>query len=186
MDTCVELYERFLCGDNDSFKEIVEMYGPNLIFFINGYVNNLSVAEDLMEDTFCDLIFYKKRYTKSSSFKTYLFSIARNKSIDYIRKINRHRSVPYEEVEAVCARDNSLEEKVVRDENVRFLYKALEQLTDDYRSVLYLFYFESMSYDEIGRALKKSNKQIKNMMYRAKKSLKAILEMEGFKYEGHI
>lgn len=50
-------YRQYLDGDKDKFKVLVEYYGANLIYFINGYVKNIFVAEDLMEETFCDLVF---------------------------------------------------------------------------------------------------------------------------------
>ena len=59
MDNGASSYRRFLNGNENGFVEIVEQYGANLIFFINGFVRNIAVAEDLMEETFCDLIFNK-------------------------------------------------------------------------------------------------------------------------------
>lgn len=56
-------------------------------------------------------------------------------------------------------------------------------INPEYREVLHLLYFEDMSYDEAAAVLKKNNKQIKNLVYRAKKSLKIALEKEGFNYE---
>ena len=87
MDNGASSYRRFLNGDENAFAEIVEQYGANLFFFINGFVRNTVVAEDLMEETFCDLIFYKHRYKGKSSLKTYLFAIARNKAVTYLKKI---------------------------------------------------------------------------------------------------
>ncbi len=89
MDNGASSYRRFLNGDESGFVEIVEAYGANLIFFINGMVGNITAAEDLMEETFCDLIFYKSRYKGKSSFKTYLFAIARNKAATYLKKNSR-------------------------------------------------------------------------------------------------
>ena len=56
-------------------------------------------------------------------------------------------------------------------------------LPKDYKTVLYLIYFEDMSYNEIEKIMKKNNKQIKNLAYRARLSLKEILRREGFNYE---
>ena len=72
---------------------------------------------------------------------------------------------------------------VVRKEEYRHLYSALSKIKYEYRNVLYLFYFEDMSYNEIAKVMKKNNKQIKNLMYRAKQTLKLIMETEGFIYE---
>ncbi|MCR5485088.1 MAG: RNA polymerase subunit sigma-24, partial [Clostridiales bacterium] len=85
MDNGASSYRRFLEGDNDAFTEIVKLYRENLIFFINRYVHDLDSAEDISEDVFVELLVHKHRYNFKTSFKTYLFSIARHKAIDHVR-----------------------------------------------------------------------------------------------------
>lgn len=176
-------YRQYLDGDKDKFKVLVEYYGANLIYFINGYVKNIFVAEDLMEETFCDLVYYKHRYKGKSSFKTYLFSIARNKAVDYLKSKSKATITSLDDLSGIANDDLNLENMVVRKEEYRHLYSALSKIKYEYRNVLYLFYFEDMSYNEIAKVMKKNNKQIKNLMYRAKQTLKLIMETEGFIYE---
>ncbi len=176
-------YRQYLEGDKDKFKVLVEYYGANLIYFINGYVKNIFVAEDLMEETFCDLVYYKHRYKGKSSFKTYLFSIARNKAVDYLKSKAKATITSLDDLSVIANDDLNLENMVVRKEEYRHLYSALSKIKYEYRNVLYLFYFEDMSYNEIAKVMKKNNKQIKNLMYRAKQTLKLIMETEGFIYE---
>lgn len=176
-------YRQYLDGDKDKFKVLVEYYGANLIYFINGYVKNIFVAEDLMEETFCDLVYYKHRYNGKSSFKTYLFSIARNKAVDYLKSKAKATITSLDDLSGIANDDLNLENMVVRKEEYRHLYSALSKIKYEYRNVLYLFYFEDMSYNEIAKVMKKNNKQIKNLMYRAKQTLKLIMETEGFIYE---
>ena len=73
MDNGASSYRRFLDGDETGLNEIVEMYGDNLMYFINGLVKNIDMAEDLMEDTFMELVVHKHHFREESSFKTYLF-----------------------------------------------------------------------------------------------------------------
>ena len=86
MDNGASSYRRFLEGDENGLNEIVKMYGDHLIFFINGYVKNITIAEDIMEDTFMELIIHKHRFREEASFKTYLFKIGRNKALNVLRK----------------------------------------------------------------------------------------------------
>ena len=76
-----------------------------------------------------------------------------------------------------------LEESYIREEQKIAVYKALSRLAADYRNILWLIYFDGFSNREAGMILKKSDRQIKNLLYRAKQSLKTILEREGFHYE---
>ena len=59
----------------------------------------------------------------------------------------------------------------------------METLNPDYRQVLYLTYFEELSNSEAARVMKKSCRQIENLLYRAKQALRSKLEKEGFEYE---
>ena len=71
----------------------------------------------------------------------------------------------------------------LRDERKKILHNALANLSPEYRQVLWLIYFEDFSNDEAAQVMKKSKRQIENLVYRAKKSLKLTLEKEGFLYE---
>ena len=179
LDQVTDAYRRFLDGDSAQFDTILDAYRESLIFYINRYVHNLHDAEDLAMDTFADLIIHKHRYRFKSSLKTYLFSVASHKAIDFIRK-RKHETVWNDDAMARMASDeDALEASVVKEDTRRALLRAIDQLSADYRSAVYLVYFENMSYDEAGFVLKKSRKQINNLCYRAKTALKKLLEKEG-------
>ena len=71
-----------------------------------------------------------------------------------------------------------LEDEFIRKERERELHEALGRLHEDYRTVLHLIYFEDMSYEQAGRIMKKNIKQIENLAYRARISLRKELEKE--------
>lgn len=83
-----------------------------------------------------------------------------------------------------------LSSRVVRSPRLHFLkmngrhqlYDALAKLKPEYREALYLVYFEDMSYHMAAQVMNKNERQITNLIYRGKQSLKAILEKEGFQY----
>lgn len=177
-------YHRFLNGEKDAFYEVVETYRQSLTFFINRYLSNLGEAEEIAEDCFVELIVHPRRYNFKTSLKTYLFTIARNKAIDRIRK-NKFTLKESENALLNLNEDFSqFEEDFFREEAKRSLHNALDLLNSDYKTALHLVYFEDMSYEECARVMKKNLKQITNIIYRAKISLKKIMEKEGFRYEG--
>ena len=152
-------YRRFLCGEKDAFADIVELYRKSLIFFINRYTNNLSEAEEIAEDCFVELVVNPRRYNFKASLKTYLFTIARNKAVDRIRK-KKFILKESEEILLNASEDYSeLEGQVFKSEEKAILHNSICKLKDDYRTSLYLVYFENMSYDETARVMKKSKKQ---------------------------
>lgn len=200
MDNGTRCYHRFLKGDERALEEIVDLYNRKLILFINQLVNNLSDAEDLAAEAFLDLILKKPRFREESSFKTYLFSIGRNKALDLLKKQSRHASVPLDNVlpwhisesrdsvelrpisesldDGHLAEQNQLLDELDWNEEQKTLLRALDELHPDYRDVLHLLYFEEMSYREAAAVLKKSEKQINNLAFRAKNALRAAMQRE--------
>jgi len=179
----ISSYNRFLSGDNNALAELVEMYNHPLILFINSYVNDWHTSEDLAADTFMEILVKRYRFKETATFKTWLFKIGRNNAYDFLRKKSRRLSVTLDDAGEVTADSPLPEDVILTNERNRELYAALSQLPDDYSKVLHLIYFEGMGYDDAGTVLKKSNKQIKNLTYRAKKALKAVLEREGYSHE---
>lgn len=176
-------YRRFLAGDESAFDEIIDIYNESLIFFIQRYVHNIDVAEDIAEDCLVELIVRPHRYNFKFSLKTYLFTVARNKSIDYLKHNSIIQTVPLDEHSDKSAEYESFENKVLRDEKHRAVNDAIERLNENFRTVIHLIYFESLSYDEAGKVMKKNRKQIENLAYRARNALRIILTEEGWNDE---
>ena len=183
MDNGASSYRRFLDGDDKGIAEIVEDYKDGLILYLNGYVNNIFIAEELTEDTFFRLITKKPRYSGKSTFKSWLYAIGRNVAVDYIRHNSKMLQTPIEDMENYLSEELSLEHSYIKEERKIIVHKALSKLSTDYRTILWLVFFEGFSNKEAAIVLKKNDRQIKDLLYRAKQSLKSKLEKEGFIYE---
>lgn len=183
MDKGAESYLKYLSGDDEGIGEIVALYREKLIFFINGIVKNIYAAEDLTEDTFFKLMVKKPKFTPKYSFKTWLFTIARNMAMDYLRKNARHNDAAIDDMEDVFADEEKIERNLIRDEEGIYLHKAIEDLPPQYVQILHLVYFEEFNTEEAAAVVKKTKRQTKMLLYRAKSALKTRLVKEGFQYE---
>lgn len=182
MDNGAGSYRRFLAGDETAFVEIVDAYRESLIFFLYRYVGDIHAAEDLAEDVFVEVLLHPGRYRFQCALKTWLFAIGRNKAVDFLRKTSRLQLVPLDEAERI-AEVTGLEDAVLDSEEKRQLNQAMDQIPEDYRMALYLVYFEELSYEEAGKVMKKNRKQVENLVYRGKQSLRKILQQEGLENE---
>lgn len=182
MDNGEISYRRFLDGDDEGMVEIIRDYKDGLILYINGITNNLTLAEEIMEDTFFKLVTKKPKFSGRSTFKTWLYSIGRNSAIDSLRKRSRISDIPVDEYSEL-AEEESIEREYLKEEQKILLHKALQNLNPDYRQVIYLSFFENFSNSETAKIMHKTKRQIENLLYRAKQSLKSELEKEGFEYE---
>ena len=81
------------------------------------------------------------------------------------------------------ADEQNIESSYIKGEQKSMLNKALKNLRAEYSQVLYLIYFEEFSNSETAKIMKKNNRQIENLIYRAKNALRKELEKEGFVYE---
>ena len=183
MDIGASSYLRYLNGDDTGLTEIIRQYKDGLTLYINSYVNNIFTAEDLMEDTFFKLAAKKPRFSGKSSFKTWLYAIARNIALDYIRKNSKISDTSIDDLSNYIAEESTIEREYLIKEQEILLHRTMRKLKSEYFQVLYLVYFEGFTNEEIARIMKKNKRQVENLIYRAKGTLKSELEKEGFEYE---
>ncbi len=186
MDNGASSYRRFCDGDKDAFSDLVICYKDGLILYLNGYVNNIYIAEELTEDTFFRLLVKKPKFSGKSSFKSWLYAIGRHVAVDYIRRNAKLTAVPMEDMENYLSDRLSLEQAYIKEESKIAVHRAMRQLSSDYRTILWLSYFEGFSNREIASILRKNDRQVSNLLYRAKQTLKTVLEKEGFQYENQL
>ena len=183
MDNGASSYRRFLNGDDRGLGEIVRDYADGLTLYLNGIVNNISLAEELMEETFFRLITKKPKFHPKHAFKTFLYTIGRNVAIDHLRRSAKISDTSFEDLENCIQDDYDLENLYIIEQRKITVHRALKKLNTDYRQVLWLLYFEGLTNAEAGVIMKKSARQMKNLVYRAKSALKSELDKEGFVYE---
>lgn len=181
MDKGLEVYQRFLNGDEKALDELIVMYRTPLTSFINGFIKDIDTAESIMIDVFVDLIRHKN-FKGKSSLKTYLFAIGRNKALWHLKN-NNHDFVSLDDIENYIPDDEHLIDDLIAEERRKMVHEAMDKLNPTYREVIYLIYFEEMSYKEVSLVLHKSLKQISNIVYRAKQSLKHQIEERMRAYE---
>ena len=179
MDNGAFGYQRYLNGDDSGLVDIIRDYKDGLMLYINGITGDISLAEEIMEETFFKIATKKPRYSEKSSFKTWLYAIGRNAAVDMLRKSNREQIICDDELD----NQQDLENEYLRTEQKITLHRAISRLHPDYRQVLCLSFFEELNNDEVACVMHKSKRQIENLLYRAKNSLRTELEKEGFEYE---
>lgn len=105
MDYGADAYRRFLLGDDYGLEQVIGLYKDSLIFFLMQYVKSAVIAEELTEDTFVTLAVKKPLFSENAKFRTWLYTIARNKALNYMRSALFRKSLPLEQAEEVRAPD---------------------------------------------------------------------------------
>ena len=105
--------------------------------------------------------------------------IGRSKALNYIKHRDKFYMVDYEDAESELIYKENVEDIILADETKRIVNDALNKIPEEMREVIHLIFFEELSYDEAAKVMKKNKKQIDNLLYRAKKELRAIIGKEG-------
>lgn len=182
MDQATEYYRQFLSGDENALAPLIREYGDGLMLYLNSFVSNLSVAEELTEDTFLKLVLKKPRFSARCSFKTWLYTIGRNLALDYLRR-SRKSMVCLDECPEISSEEADLEQRYIQQENRIAVNHAMKQLKPEYRQVLWLVYFEGFCCSEVGKIMGKTEATTQTLVSRARKALKQKLLEEDFNYE---
>ena len=171
-----ELYRRYLDGDETGLSQLMEKYGDALTLYIDGYLGDIHEAEDLMIEVFSYLLTRRPRI-RDGGLRAYLYKAARHMAL---RHKSRRRAVfSLENLTEEPEGETLIEEVVKSRELSHILHLCMGQLHTDYREALYLTYFEELSYAEAAEVMEKNIKQITNMIYRGKQSLRELLKKEG-------
>ena len=176
------LLRRAQRGDPEAFEELI---GPleQLVWRICWhYTGNREAAEDCGQETMIRIWRNLESYRGDCALESWIYRIAANCCMDYLRKKKRDRSVSMEPL-----RENGFdpadpspgtEDRVVAEDEHRRLRKAITQLPDEQREALILTQLEKIPYEEAARMLSVSEGTVKSRVNRAKARLKEILSEE--------
>ena len=164
----IKLYRDFLNGNNEAFNTLIIKYRKQLVLFIMKYVRSLEVAEDIAQDSFLYMIVNKVDYDFKYSFKTYIYTIAKSRTMNYLKnnsKVIFMSDTPQDNYN----KSVDIEEEYIRKEKNENLQKAIRKLQKEYQVVIYLYDFQGFKYKEISEILNQSMSKTKMMIHRAKK-----------------
>lgn len=151
------------------FGEIYKKYADKVYsYFWYRSGHDKDVAEDLMQETFTRAFEHRKKFQiLKYSYLSYLLTIAHNILVDYYRK---PKSISIESVGDIPYEITS-DQKYKERESARILWRAIQQLSDNEKGALLLFYQDGLKIKEIARIMTKSENAIKLILSRARKKL---------------
>lgn len=179
------LVAHILAGNPECYDEIVFRYRKRLVPYAYHLVGVTEEAEDIVQSVFVKAYQNLKSFDTSRKFSSWIYRIAHNEAVNFLKKRGRRYLVSWEDVTAskdkleMAATEKSPEDIWMTRELEEEVHGAMEKLPLKYRTVLNLRYFLDKSYKEIGVIIGKSQNTVGTLLNRAKKKLLRILEMEG-------
>lgn len=173
MSSDAELLARWRSGDQRAGNELTGRYFDSLYgFFRNKVTDNI---DDLLQETMLACVESGERFEGRSSFRTYLFAIARNVLFAHFRSNRRHGVLDFEHA-TIEDLATSPSQHAVRHQQAKQLAHALRRIPVDYQIALELYYWEQMKGDEIAEVLDVPAATVRTRLRRGRKLLERELE----------
>lgn len=186
-ETDLNLVKRTRNGDRDAFNVLVTRYQRKVYGICYGMVRNPDDAMDLVQDTFVKVYRNLERFQGNSSFYTWVYRIATNVCIDFLRKAQRKKTVDYDDA---IARDEDVEgddmllpsrmginpaRVLGRRELLEKINDALQTLSPAHRQIILLREVEGMAYQDIAETLEISIGTVMSRLHHARKNMQKAL-----------
>jgi RNA polymerase sigma-70 factor, ECF subfamily len=173
-------------GDKTALRILVDRYTPSIYKFSIRYTGDESLAEDICQEVFLKLYRYARRYKPGMPFKTWLFTIVRNTSVDLAR------SYTYRKIQSLDSRDDTglleatkhalangaqtPEENYSSKQTTQMVASAVQSLPEKQRTAVILKYYEEMRTNEIAEVMETTVSSVESLLVRAKRNLLKLLE----------
>jgi RNA polymerase sigma-70 factor, ECF subfamily len=174
-----ELMREFQQGQELAFVTLYERYKLAIYGFVYRKLGHQGRAEELTQEVFLALIEHCQEWRQESSFKTYLYRIAFNRSISELRRrehqVTRSADDEALRVANVASKDLSPAAQLEQQQMQYYVRQALTQLEREYRDPIILREYEGLSYEEIAEILQLPLGTVKSRIFRGKVELKRLL-----------
>jgi RNA polymerase sigma-70 factor (ECF subfamily) len=172
-----------LDGDERAYAELMDRYKDAIYYMLLKMVNNKNDAEDLTIEAFGKAFKNIEQYTPNYAFSTWLFKIATNNCIDFIRKrkaniVSIDQTEDDSEITPPPLQSTTLdpEEDMIKNQKVDLMRNVVNKLKPRYRNLIELRYFKEYSYEEIAQELNLPLGTVKAQLFRARELLFNILK----------
>lgn len=185
------LVQAALNNDEKAFNRLLSRYKDAIYFMLLKMVNNKSDAEDLTLEAFGKAFKNLHQYSPNYAFSTWLFKIASNNCIDFLRKKrgvhltieNNQEENENEQSIKLKSKEPNPEEKLIRIQKAILLRKVVRKLKPKYRILVELRYFREFSYEEIAKELNIPLGTVKAQLFRAREILFKMIDTSEIREE---
>jgi RNA polymerase sigma factor (sigma-70 family) len=180
-----KIVNRARAGEQKAYAELMSRYKDSIYFMLLKMVNNRDDADDLTIEAFGKAFKNLHQYTPDFAFSTWLFKIATNNCIDFIRRKRQNTFSIDQAMEGESGSEMQFEiksgmldpeEKLIKKQKALVMRDVVEKLKPRYRRLVELRYFQERSYEEIAKELQLPLGTVKAQLFRAREFLYQILK----------
>lgn len=177
-----QLIEQSVSGDREAFRGLVDRYQGKLLRLVGQIVRSREDAEDIVQESFVKAYLSLDSFRGQSSFYTWIYRIAFNMAIDFKRRVARRggEAAPIEDIDTAkniytTTVSEIPSDTVNRKEQAIIITKALEDLSEEHRSVIVLREIDGLSYEEIAKVTGVTKGTVMSRLHYARKKMQGEL-----------
>lgn len=157
-------------------EQFIRTHGEELLRLAFTYVKNKQTAEDIVQDVLLKAFEKKEDFRGDSSYKTYLYRMAINRSYDYLRSWAYKRLIYSNKMHSILKSESRTENIVIENSEMKVIGEAVLNLPIKYREIIVLYYYKEIKIEEIAILLNTSINTVKTRLKRGREKLKPMLE----------
>lgn len=177
--------EDLRAGKREAYSRLLDEYEQRIFHTCLSFVPNKEDAEDIAQEVFVEVFKSIHKFKGNSKLSTWMYRVATNKSLEYIRKKNTKKRFAF--MQSIFGNEIPLDKTAYftemnhpgilleNKEKSETIFKAIHQLPEAQKIVFTLHKVDGLSYKEIAEITEKSVSSVESLMFRAKKSLQKIL-----------
>jgi len=179
-----ELVRKAKAGDMDAYDQLIRRYQERIYATIYHMTSNHEDANDLAQETFVKAYSALKNFKGDSSFFTWVYRIAVNKTINFLKQRKNRSFLSLNDLDHNVEHDQELVELVSQDtprrnagltELSEKLNEAMQKLSEDHRMVVTLHDVQGLSHEEIGKIMDCNTGTVRSRLFYARQQLQAYL-----------
>jgi len=184
-----ELVEIVRNSNQERYGEIIERYQGKLFAYLFRLIGSRDEAQDILQDVFLKAYRNLQSYDKERKFSSWIYRIAHNEAVNFIKRRALKRFIPWEDIAAtkdkleMMSFEEGADKAWLRKETGKEVNEALDKIPFKYKQVLVLRYFSDKSYEEISEILGKPMNTVGTLISRAKQKLSQELKGQNLPFD---
>ncbi|SFD09344.1 RNA polymerase, sigma subunit, ECF family [Chitinophaga sp. CF118] len=177
--TDTELLLKFREGDENAFRELYDRHSRTVSAFVYHLTHSAVDAEDILQETFLKLWTSREQLPPIDNIGNYIFMIARNKTLDHLRKIAQQQRLLDNVWANISTPADGIEQQLHARESQQLINRAFTQLTEQQQTIFRLSRQEGMTHEAIAQQLRLSKSRVKNVQVETLRYIRQFLVQHG-------